>query len=146
MTVASLFRDRATGEIWRESHLYSEYHGGGIRYLIQVPEPSPLSLIEMAVSSPDPGEAELAARILVLDPEQRSSLIHRLEKFADAATSSREWERVRLIIEWASLRQRANLRSAHGKTPSEVREDYAYFESLAQNAQDLKARADRALR
>jgi len=59
-----LYVDQATGDRWEERRLHSEAHGGGIAYLLRLPDPAPAELVALAVGSPHRDEAVVAASLL----------------------------------------------------------------------------------
>jgi hypothetical protein len=55
-----LYVDQATGDRWEERRLHSEAHGGGLAYLLRLPDPAPAELVALAVGSPHRDEAVVA--------------------------------------------------------------------------------------
>ena len=115
------YRD-ADGDEWIETRLYPESHGGGTSYLVRLPLPSLTELVEIALTSPLPDEAELGARLLAGDPVGRRDLFRRLQSEAARASES-DSIRIRAIISWGNLESGMNPRPTLWNDASEIRTD-----------------------
>jgi len=130
------YRDPETGEKWCDAFLLWDYP-----CLVRLPLPSSDELISIALGTTFTDEAVAAAVMLAKESEAAEEIMHRLEEKSQEA-DLRNWERIGLIIEWASLESRMNRRETRGKNYAEVKADHEHFLRIADRAHRLKAKAE----
>jgi len=132
--------DKTTGENWVLTRFNSEYQGGGIPVLKRLPERSVDQLIEIAVISSDINDIigasrELSEREKCSREDFRHKLISQLLKVDISDLSLFERERLKYIIHCSGLHDPTNRRDIVGKYITEIQNDAAYYQAIAQKAE-----------
>ena len=108
---------------------------------MRLPPPSADDVLRLVVATPYIDEPIAGSLRLAEDVEARGRLLEALEACSQQADRAL-WDRIGLIIEWASLESDANRRATHDKPYSEVKADAAYFAQIAHRARALKRQAE----
>jgi len=130
-----LYSDASGGQRWEERRLYPEQHGGGLPYLMRLPEPTPAQLVDIALESPYLDEAEVAAALLGDHPEQWEAFLVGLES---RTTGDRAIRHARLI-KASGIASGSNRAGTLGKTMAEIQVDHTHYLELARRANRLLA-------
>jgi hypothetical protein len=136
--------NNSTGEYWLK--YINEIHRGlttwSTHLMILSPRPTTSELIDIALLSPFPDEVIAAATRLYLDEQERQmefrgDLIDKLAKIDIDHISTIERNRIRNIIQHASLLHAINIRPIVGKHYTEIQADAEFFALTSRRAREL---------
>lgn len=130
-----LYTDASRAQHWEERRLCSDQHGGGLPYLMSLPEPTPAQLVEIALESPHLDEAVVAAALLRDHPEQWEGLLSGLEG-REAGGKGISMRHAKLI-EASGIASGSNRAGTLGKTMAEIQVDHTHYLELARRANRL---------
>ncbi|WP_299987076.1 hypothetical protein [uncultured Pontibacter sp.] len=137
---AAVYKDPLTNSFWLKYYATAAKQGGGYLTLLRLPAPSTDKLIDIAINSDFEDEA-VAAVLRLLDEEAiekkdfRQLLIGKLEQAVEGTTI--QAERVFKIVKFSNLTDPMNKRKVIGRTATQVQEDAAYFQGIAERAERL---------
>lgn len=136
---AAVYRHPDTGAFWLQCYATAAAQGGGYQLLIRLPLPSTAKLIEVALQSAHTDEA-VAALFRLLDEEMlatkdfRQELVLHLERLIAEPLDAFTRQRVEEVIRLTALDDPTNKREVLHKSQSEIAQDAAAFEQIAQRA------------
>ncbi|MBF8964031.1 hypothetical protein I0P70_12305 [Pontibacter sp. FD36] len=137
---AAVYKDPLTNSFWLKYYATAAKQGGGYLTLLRLPAPPTDKLIDIAINSDFEDEA-VAAVLRLLDEEAiekkdfRQLLIGKLEQAVEGAAI--QAERVFKIVKFSNLTDPINKREVIGRTATQVQEDAAYFQGIAERAEHL---------
>ena len=138
--------DESSGEFWLQYVHEMQGDGTLTTHLMSLsPRPTLEELIEIALNSSIDDEVSAAASRLYKDEQEenveyRENLIARLLEIEAQPLAADEKDRIKLIIEKASLLHAINIRPIVGKYYKEIMEDAASFNLTSRKAAELLER------
>ena len=138
------YLNKSTGEYWLK--YVNEIHRGFTTWSVHLmkinPRPTTNEIIGIALDSPFHDEVIAAATRLYLDEQEyklefRGDLIDRLTQINIHRLSAKEKNRLKDIIEHASLLHGINIRPIVGKHHTEIEADAEFFASTSRKAYEL---------
>jgi hypothetical protein len=134
------FVDTETGQHWLKYVV--DDRGFFENMMLISPKPTTDELIDIAFTSPNPDEVSAAAIRLNFEEqtekkEFRQNLIDRLNCLDILQLDEAEKERLKTIIQASQLIDRVNKRDIIGKHFSKIHKDAAFFNEIADRAQEI---------
>lgn len=140
--------DKSSNEEWHLTSYDSEYHGGGIRVLKRLPEPTMEELVHIATTSSNKNDIigaslELYFREKNNKEDFREAILNRILEMDTSTLSDFEKKRLKIIISESGLYDATNRRDIVGKHFTEIDKDANYYRTTAQKAKNILSKIEK---